>query len=162
MTERELAELLQQNPDLGVDGGVVSYALDKETFENRVVEAKLSTPKLTEHELQARIIERCNQKSILIDEYSLIFAIPNGGHRHPAVAAMLKAEGVKAGVPDLMLPVARKGYNGAFWELKVSPNKPTAPQLQWASKLKAEGYYCAVIFDSVEAGMFEIESYLEG
>jgi len=30
-------------------------------------------------------------------------AIPNGGHRHPAVAAKLKAEGVKAGMPDLLL-----------------------------------------------------------
>jgi hypothetical protein len=33
-----------------------------------------------------------------------IFAIPNGGHRHPAVAAKLKATGASAGVPDLFIP----------------------------------------------------------
>lgn len=33
-----------------------------------------------------------------------IFAIPNGGARHPAVAAKLKATGTVAGVPDLYVP----------------------------------------------------------
>jgi hypothetical protein len=33
-----------------------------------------------------------------------IFAIPLGGHRHPAVAAKLKATGTSAGVPDLHVP----------------------------------------------------------
>lgn len=33
-----------------------------------------------------------------------IFAIPNGGARHPAVAAKLKATGVFPGVPDLYVP----------------------------------------------------------
>jgi len=34
----------------------------------------------------------------------LIYAIPNGGARHPAVAAKLKATGVTKGVPDLHVP----------------------------------------------------------
>ena len=34
----------------------------------------------------------------------LIFAIPNGGDRHPKVAQKLKAEGVVKGVPDLFVP----------------------------------------------------------
>ena len=33
-----------------------------------------------------------------------IWHIPNGGHRHPAVAAKLKALGVMRGVPDLQVP----------------------------------------------------------
>ena len=33
-----------------------------------------------------------------------IFSIPNGGARHPAVAAKLKATGTSAGVPDLFIP----------------------------------------------------------
>ena len=35
---------------------------------------------------------------------TLIFAIPNGGDRHPRVAQKLKAEGVVKGVPDLFIP----------------------------------------------------------
>ena len=34
----------------------------------------------------------------------LIFAIPNGGARHPAVAMKLKATGVVKGIPDLFVP----------------------------------------------------------
>jgi hypothetical protein len=33
-----------------------------------------------------------------------IFSIPNGGARHPVVAAKLKATGTSAGVPDLFIP----------------------------------------------------------
>ena len=37
----------------------------------------------------------------------LIYHVPNGGHRHKLVASKLKEQGVKAGVPDLVLPMAR-------------------------------------------------------
>ena len=48
-------------------------------------------------------------------------AIPNGGDRNMAVASNMKAEGVRAGVPDVCLPVARGGYHALYVEFK----KPT-------------------------------------
>src|SRR5262245_64718583 len=48
----------------------------------------------------------------------LCFAIPNGGARDVITAGRLKAEGVRAGVPDVCLPVARAGYHGLFLEVK--------------------------------------------
>lgn len=47
-----------------------------------------------------------------------LFAIPNGGERSKAVAGRMKAEGVRSGVFDLCLPVARGGYFGLFIEMK--------------------------------------------
>ncbi len=44
--------------------------------------------------------------------------IPNGGERNLAVAGKLKAEGVKAGVWDLFLPLPRGGYHGLYIEMK--------------------------------------------
>src|SRR5437870_1942292 len=38
--------------------------------------------------------------------------VPNGGKRTKAVAAKLKATGVRAGYPDLVLDVARGLYHG--------------------------------------------------
>src|SRR5262245_46077094 len=58
----------------------------------------------------------------------LLFAIPNGGKRDKVTAARLKAEGVKAGVPDICLPVARMGYYGFWIEMKVGKNKTTDDQ----------------------------------
>ena len=48
----------------------------------------------------------------------LLFAIPNGGLRNSIVSARMKAEGVRAGVPDLFLAVPRGGYAGLFIEMK--------------------------------------------
>lgn len=53
-----------------------------------------------------------------IPELALLYHIPNGGSRHKAEAARLRAEGVRAGVPDLCLPVPRGGFHGLYIELK--------------------------------------------
>ena len=74
-------------------------------------------------------------------ELRLMFAVPNGGHRHKATAGRLKAEGVKSGVPDIILPVARGGFHGLYLELKRQKGtRPTAEQRQWLADLEAEGY----------------------
>ncbi len=51
--------------------------------------------------------------------------MPNGGKRDKATAAVLKRQGVKAGVPDIMLPAARAGYHGLYIELKAGENTTT-------------------------------------
>ena len=51
-------------------------------------------------------------------ELWLLYAIPNGGKRAIKTAIALKAQGVKSGVPDMCLPVARGGYHGLYIELK--------------------------------------------
>lgn len=48
----------------------------------------------------------------------LMYAIPNGDKRDPRIAAKLKAEGVKPGVPDIFLPVPRSVFHGLYIELK--------------------------------------------
>jgi hypothetical protein len=69
-----------------------------------------------------------------------ILSVPNGGHRHPAVAAKLKATGVTAGVPDLFIPAWR------LWvEMKrAKGGSVSAEQKDWISYLEACGYTCMV------------------
>ena len=54
-----------------------------------------------------------------------------GGKRDAKTATILKRQGVKAGVPDLHLPVARGGYHGLYIELKVGDNTTTKKQKDW-------------------------------
>jgi len=70
----------------------------------------------------------------------LLFAIPNGGLRNIKVAMKLKAEGVKAGVPDIMIPMARDGYCGLFIEMKAPKGTLQESQKKWLADLNAAGY----------------------
>jgi len=93
-------------------------------------------------------------------ELELLFHVPNGGKRDKLEAISLKREGVKAGVPDLVLPVARGEYFGLYIELKVGKNKPKEHQLKWIDQLKEQGYFVAVCYGWIEASEV-IKNYLE-
>jgi len=79
-------------------------------------------------------------------ELFLLHHIPNGGRRDIVTATHLKAEGVKAGVPDICLPVARFKWHGLYIEMKVGDNKPSDNQLDWIDKLRRQGYKVNVCY----------------
>ena len=87
--------------------------------------------------------------------------IPNGGKRDAREAARFKAMGVKAGVPDLCLPVPMNGFAGLYIEMKYGKNTPTDKQKEWIKVLKEQGYKVTVCYSGVEATR-ELENYLQG
>lgn len=116
---------------------------------------------MSEAQEQIALIQWANLQSCKYPELALLYHIPNGGSRHPAEAARLKQQGVRAGVPDLCLPVARGGYNGLYIELKAGRNKPTPLQKEWLSWLNQQGYR-AVVCWGWQAAKDEIMAYLRG
>lgn len=96
-----------------------------------------------------------------------MFAIPNGGLRDIRTATNLKAEGVKAGVPDIFLPVPfnkldpADTYHGLFIEMKVGKNKTSKEQEEYIEYLKEAGYYCVVCY-TWNTARAAIVAYLEG
>lgn len=87
----------------------------------------------------------------------LMYHVANGGHRHKAVAAKLKQQGVVAGIPDLVLTMARGGYFGLYIEFKATPPYDAAvspAQHERIRKLNEQGYLaiiCRGHFDAMEA-----------
>ena len=73
---------------------------------------KLPVP--TEAQEQMTLFSWAAMQSGKYPELNLLYHVPNGGSRHKAEAGRLRAEGVKAGVPDLCLPVARGQYHGLY------------------------------------------------
>lgn len=114
-----------------------------------------------EHHDQVALFRWAGYQAKARPELALMFAIPNGGLRSKATAGKLKAEGVKAGVPDICLPVARGEYHALWIEMKAGRNKPTPPQVQWHMRLSQQGYRVAVCY-SWEAARDVIEEYLTG
>jgi hypothetical protein len=77
-----------------------------------------------------------------------LLAIPNGGKRSsPREGARLRAEGVKPGVSDLLLPLRRQQAAGLWIELKAPGNTPTALQAEWIERMELAGY-CSTWRDS--------------
>ena len=106
----------------------------------------------SEEQEQAAVIEWTIIMDKQLPELRLLFHVPNGAERHPAVAAKLKKQGVKAGVPDLFLPVARGGWHGLFVEMKKRKGgRVSDAQKQWISDLEGEMYRCVVANGAEEA-----------
>lgn len=85
-------------------------------------------------------------------ELRLLYAVPNGGLRSKRIAAQLKAEGVKAGVPDYCLPVPRGNYAGLYLELKRLEGGRVSPeQKDWLAALSEQGYATAIAHGWEEA-----------
>lgn len=95
-----------------------------------------------EHRLQCECVKwvRMQHRNVLI------FAIPNGGARTALTGAMLKAEGVVAGVPDLFIAHPTPKYSGLFVEMKIKPNKPSNAQVDAMDRLRNVGYKVEVCY----------------
>ena len=73
------------------------------------------------------------------------FHSPNGGNRNKDEARKFKAMGVSPGVPDILIPHPKNGYNGLAIELKVKPNTATDTQLEWLYYLRSIGWRCHIV-----------------
>lgn len=88
------------------------------------------------------------------EAFKLIYHVPNGGHRHKLVAIKLKGQGVKAGVPDLVLPMARGGHFGLYIEFKAMPPfdaAVSASQDAYIQALTDQGYLAVVCRGHIDA-----------
>jgi hypothetical protein len=100
---------------------------------------------------QALLIQWARRNRHQHPELDLLFHIPNGGHRSRSQGAILKLAGVRAGVPDLFLPVPRAPYHGLWIEMKAGKGRPTPEQRGWLEALAAQGYVTAVCWGFEEA-----------
>ena len=104
-----------------------------------------------EHQIQSAIVSMSSQMERLCPDIALLFAIPNGGNRDAVTGARLKREGVKSGVPDMMLPVPRGGYCGLFIEVKTPKGRLSVNQQSWFAALEKVGNKCIVVRSPTEA-----------
>lgn len=117
----------------------------------------------TEHAQQVAVFMWAHENLSRFPALRWLAAIPNGGERNKIVASRLKAEGVKSGFPDMILPVAMIGpqavYCGLFIELKRIGETTFEAQDEWRDYLNSAGYRC-VVCHGWEAARNAIVSYL--
>ena len=89
----------------------------------------------------------------------LLFAVPNGGGRSRIEAAIMKGEGVIAGVADMLLLVPSGKHHCLCIEMKTASGRQTSEQKAWQADVEAVGGRYAVC-RSIEDFMREIKTYL--
>lgn len=96
---------------------------------------------------QAVVIKWAEANEYRWPELALLYAIPNagglkGGFKSNVIQVQrMRREGVKKGVPDLCLPVARGGWFGLYVEMKrAKGGKFTEEQIQWLAGLEDQNY----------------------
>ncbi len=119
----------------------------------------------TESQEQQAVIKWANLQilpNFTIKVGALLFAIPNGGKRFGREAVRLKAEGVRAGVPDLYFAYPCNGYHGLFIEMKRckrSLSHVSDEQEEWRKRLNDAGYLSVICYGADEA-IRTISNYL--
>ena len=123
-----------------------------------------------EHNIQSAFIEWCRLNEKKYPELSTIYAVPNGEYRPIAVAKRLKAEGVRAGVPDICLPVGkpiwigrydRIYFNALYIEFKAPKGRLSKVQRIVGHNLAVYGNLVVVAW-GFEAARDAVISYLAG
>lgn len=91
----------------------------------------------------------------------LLFAVPNGGARSRTEAAIMKAEGVTAGVTDLILLLGRGGFNALCIEMKTTDRRSALSdaQIEWRSLTITNGNR-HVVCRTLEEFQSEIRWYM--
>lgn len=123
---------------------------------------------MTEHDEQVALFNFLSTKETQYPELKWIHSIPNGGHRHISVARKMKAEGAKAGVLDVFVPIPKVGLahkfdftniHGLYIEMKYGKNTMTDSQHKFADFVTEQGYLVKVCYTWIEAAK-EIFDYL--
>lgn len=112
-----------------------------------------------EHQQQSLLFSWAKLKETQIPELESLYAVPNGSNKSIAQAVKFKAEGLKSGVPDVVLPVlmwneagrpvpqdgsgpetfASCWFGGLYIEMKAPDKYPRPDQRAWADRLERQG-----------------------
>lgn len=113
----------------------------------------------TEHQEQCAVFEWAALNESKYPGLDMLFATMNGawlagrGKQTYALVAKYKAAGLRKGVLDIYLDVARQGYHGLRIEMKRigKRNKPNEDQERWLNRLAEQGYFACVCWGADQA-----------
>jgi len=133
---------------------------DKAAHKRRPAAAAQARETPSEDEEQIMLFAWAAWRMRTMPELNWLYHIPNGGSRNRAEAGKLRAMGVRQGVPDVALDVARGEWHGLRIELKRRDGgRLSAAQQIWLRQLTQHGYR-AEVCRGWEAAAQVIEDYL--
>jgi hypothetical protein len=114
---------------------------------------------LSEHDIQKSFFDQIRLMETKYPVLKLMLAVPNAAKRSYKLAAMLKAEGMRKGMLDVLFLVPMKGFAGLAIEFKKVGGKLTPEQLTYIDLLTNAGWL-VIVETSADAAMKVVKNYL--
>jgi hypothetical protein len=114
----------------------------------------------SEAQIQSDFFRWVDMHSKRHPELLLCYSIPNGSHKSPASAGLHKRTGLKSGVPDVHLPIAKGLFVGWWCEFKSKHGSVAVNQKEWHRRLSAHGHRVCIA-RSWDAAANELIDYLQ-
>lgn len=120
---------------------------------------------MSEYQEQVNVMAWAKLMTAQYPELELLHSSQNGAPLGSGkVAAIrghqLRLAGLLPGLPDLHLPVARRGYHSLWIELKVEGRKPRENQVEILELLNAAGNF-ATVCNGADDAIMTLQWYLE-
>lgn len=122
--------------------GIISGDAPKRKKKQR--NAKPEMPKMSETQIQIQCVNWFRTQYPKLWEAGKLIHIANERHCSITTGRMLQKMGVRRGIPDLALFLARKEYHALFVEMKAPNEYPRPEQRQIMASLEQDGYKCVV------------------
>lgn len=151
------ASLRQKPPTLPASG----TPKPRLTYDELVARANATTERAKPRHIESHLQRNCITWFRL--QYPrlrlLLFAVPNGGGRNKKEAGILKAEGVTAGVADVILLKPSGGFASLCVEFKTEDGRQRPTQKEWQTAAEEVGNKYVIVrsFDDFQQ---EITDYL--
>ena len=134
----------------------------KRSFEEILARANVNRPRKRPSDEEHRIQCACVQwfRYQHPECRNNLFAVPNGGRRDKTTGAKMKAEGVLAGVADLILLKSNANHGALLIEMKTRIGRQADTQREWQRLIERDGYKY-VVCRSLEDFIREVDTYLQ-
>ena len=113
-----------------------------------------------EHQEAVALMQLVRMHEVRWPELVWFTHIPNGGARSKAAAGKLKAEGVRKGAPDYIMPVRSGQHVGLAIELKALGGRVESHQRDWLIHLQNQGWVALACYGAADAWA-AIQRYLK-
>ena len=119
---------------------------------------RLNSGEISEEAIQKTVIQWVRSHPYFKGKEGLVLHFPSEGARSPVFGKKLKDMGFRAGIADLLIAMPRRGYGGAWLELKSKKGKLSPAQKEFLDNMQQQNYFTAVCY-SIEGAIEMIEWY---
>lgn len=115
---------------------------------------------ISEESIHKLILNYIGSHPYLFQFKNYILHFPSEGKRTPSYGLLMKSLGMRKGVADLFIAVPKRGFGGAWIELKSAKGLLRPEQMEFLANMKEQNFYTCACW-SIDEAIETITWYFE-